>query len=299
MGKNVLITGGTGLVGRAVSKLLESKGYNIAVLSRKKNVKGVKSFHWDYTKGIIDKKAIEFADVIIHLAGENISNKNWSTQQKEKIVESRVNTTELLFDAVRTSSKKVEAFISASAVGYYGSITSPKIFKENDLPGNDFLAQTVLQWENQVDMFNDISVRTVKLRFGVVLSKHGGALQKMLTPIKLGLGSPLGSGRQYIPWIEISDLAEMILFAVENENISSTYNAVSPEHITNSELTKKIAKHLNKGYFMPNVPSFILKMLFGKMSDIILKGSRVSSDKIQNEGFKFKYYKIDKLISTL
>lgn len=296
--RNVLISGGSGLIGSELVKILRNKNYNIALLSRKISTSDIKTFLWDYERSFIDEKSIEFADAIIHLAGENISNKRWSEKQKKKIIESRVNTTNLLFDKIKNSSKKPEVIISASAIGFYGTFNSEKIFNEDDNAGNDFLAQTVKEWEQAVMQFNEIGIRTVILRTGVVISKDGGALPKMIAPVKYGLGAALGNGKQYVPWIEISDLANLYLFTLENSNTHSIYNAVSPDYINNIELMKTIARSLNKPFFFPNLPSFVMKLIYGEMSDILLKGSRVSSKKIEEAGFEFNYTDINSIMDS-
>jgi uncharacterized protein (TIGR01777 family) len=290
MAKNILITGGTGLVGRRLTELLRNSNYTIAHLSRnpEKN-SSIRSYRWDYSRNEIDQEAIKFADVIIHLAGENISRKKWTNDQKKKIVDSRVKTSELLFDEVKRQNKTLDAFISASAIGFYGTYTSETVFDENFPAGNDFLAETVKRWEDSVSRFEDLNIRTVKLRTGIVLSKKGGALPKMANTIKTGFGSSIGSGKQYMPWIHIEDLIGMFRFMFENETLSGVYNATAPEHITNKEFMRTLAKTMSKPFFMPNVPGIFMKLLFGEMSSILLEGSRVSSEKIMNAGYKFKY----------
>ena len=294
---NILITGGTGLIGSELCKLLIKKSYNVAVLSRSKDVEGVKSFYWDYTKGILDEEAIEFADIIVHLAGENISNKRWNNSQKQKIFDSRIKTTDLLFAKTDKAKKKPHSIISTSAIAYYGTETTDKIFKENDEPGKGFLPETVVNWEKSVDKFSKLGIRTLKLRTGVVLSNEGGALKKMSAPVKFGLGAALGNGKQYIPWIEISDLAEMFLFAIENKNLKGAFNAVAPDYINNFEFMKTLASSLNKAFFMPNIPAFIIKLLYGEMSVILLEGSRISSEKIQSAGFDFKFKNVENVLN--
>ncbi len=289
---NVLITGGSGLIGSELSKLLLNNNYNDAILSRRPKLNDKKSYYWNFEKGILDEEAIEFADVIIHLAGENISTKRWTKSQKQKIIDSRVKTTNLLFEKIKTAKKKPEAFISASAIGFYGTVTSDEIFIEESKAGNDFLAETVAKWEESVEQIKSLGLRVVKLRTGVVFSKNGGALPKMMKPIKMGLGSAIGSGKQYVPWVEISDLARLYLFAIENKEMNNAYNAVSPNHITNNELMKSLAVSLKKPFFMPKIPSVFMKLAFGEMSSILLEGSRVSSNKIQEVGFEFKYKSI-------
>lgn len=289
----VLISGGTGLVGQAIAQLLREKDYEIAVLSRRKKIEGIKSFYWDYEKNEIDEQSIEFADIIIHLAGENISNKKWTFEQKKKIISSRVQTTELLHKSIENSKNKPKAFLSASAIGYYGSTTSNFIFKEDDHAGDDFLAETVVKWEESVEKIQKIGIPTAALRIGVVMTEKGGALPKMLMPVKLGFGSPIGSGKQWIPWISLEDLARMFVFVLEEKLLKKThqsfqvYNAVSPNHINNAQLTRQLAKTIKRPFFMPAVPSFILKLIFGEMAMILLEGSRVSSEKIQQAGFEF------------
>jgi len=297
MTKNILITGGSGLVGSAIQELLNAKGHSVAVLSRRKKINALKSFYWDYENGVIDPKAIEFADIIIHLAGENISAKRWTNKQKHKIIESRVKTTELLYSAIKKLEKKPEKIISASAIGYYGTKTSDYIFSEDDDSGNDFLAETVLKWEAAVDKFADLGITTSKLRIGVVMSSRGGALPEMIKPLKMGFATAIGSGRQYIPWISLEDLARMFAFLIENKETAKVYNAVNPSHLTNKQLTKSLAKKYNKPLLPIGIPSFVLKLIFGEMAIILLEGSRVSSKKIQDAGFEFQHSNWDDFLN--
>lgn len=292
MTKNILISGGTGLVGKAIIVLLQSKGYTIAVLSRTKQKGTIKTFLWDYEKMYIEQEAIEFADIIIHLAGENISSKRWTEKQKKRIIDSRVKTTELLYSAIQKSDSKPKQIISASAIGYYGSLTSDHIFREEDSPGTDFLAETVVKWEKALDKFSELGIETSKLRLGVVMSLKGGALPKMLNPLKMGFASPLGSGKQYIPWIALEDLARMFLFVIENKSRAKVYNAVHPQQINNKQMMSYFA-HKKRKLFIPiGVPAFIFKILFGEMAIILLEGSRVSSEKICEAGFIFNINEI-------
>lgn len=296
MAKNILISGGTGLVGQELSKLLIAKDYNVAVLSRSKPTQGVRSFYWDYEKGVLDEDAIEFADVIIHLAGENVSSKRWTKAQKQRIIDSRVKTADLLFTKTKEANNTPKMFISASAVGFYGMEPSDKVFTEGDKPGNDFLAETAEQWEKGAEQFQSIDIQTAILRIGVVLSKKGGALTKMINPVKIGMGAALGTGNQFMPWIELSDLARMFLFVLENYNSDSIYNAVAPNHINNYNFVKSLSRALNRPFFLPNVPSFVMRLFLGEMSDIVLKGNKVSSKKIQATGFGFNFNHVEDVI---
>lgn len=285
--KNVLITGGTGLIGRTLKRKLSDENYNVRILSRK-NISAKDGFNWDPENKIIDTEAIDFADIIIHLAGENISTKRWTKEQKEKIVKSRVESAQLLKNAIENSEKKLEKFISASAIGYYGTFTSEKIFIETDKPGNDFLAETVNKWEDSVMQFNEYGIKTVIFRIGVVMSPEGGALAKMIKPVKRFASFPVGSGKQYVPWIALTDLVKLFTFAVKNKPFEGIYNAVNPEHFTNVEIMKDLAKIYNKPFIPIGIPAFMLKLIYGKMSGLLLKGSRVSAEKILKTGFQFE-----------
>jgi len=284
----VLITGGTGLVGKHLCKKLQEKGFDVAILSRiRKPTTSTPTYIWDFDKNKIDRKAIDAADYIIHLAGANIGDKRWSKSRKEQIVNSRISTAQLIIDNIEKQNKNLKAFISASAVGYYGTITTEKIFKESDLPANDFLGNVCREWEESADKFKEKGIRTVKIRAGVVLTKKEGALSKMLTPVKLGIGSAIGTGKQYLPWIHIDDLCGIYIKAIEDKTMEGSFNAVAPDFKTNHDFTKILASVLNKPFWFPNIPAFTMKIIFGEMSSILLKGSRVSSDLIISKGYDF------------
>jgi uncharacterized protein (TIGR01777 family) len=291
--EKVLITGGTGLIGIQLRNVLLERGYEVAVLSRtKRNESGVLTYLWNPDKNEIDKEAINSADYIIHLAGVNIGEKRWTANRKQLILESRIKSGELILNNLDQDNNRLKAYITASGIGYYGAITTENIFTETDEPAADFLGQVCEKWEHITEGFDKKGVRTVKIRTGVVLSASGGALAKMLVPIKLGIGSALGSGKQYFPWIHIDDLCRIYLKAIGDDTMKGAYNAVSPESLTNEQFTRSIARYLNKPFWFPPVPSFILQIMFGEMSKILLTGSRVSADKIQAEGFIFKFPKL-------
>jgi uncharacterized protein (TIGR01777 family) len=287
---NVLISGGSGLVGSHLCRALKEKGYTVSVLSRSKEKHGkYQTYHWDIDHGSIEEKAIDEADYIIHLAGADIFNKTWTPKQRQEIVDSRVKSAKLLFAAVKTSDNKPKAFISASAIGYYGAFTSEVIFLETDPPGDDFLARTCVLWEEAADNFHEIGIRTIKIRTAIVLAKEGGALEKMKRPTDMGLGAALGSGKQYIPWIHIDDLCNIYIKAIEDINMNGAYNAVAPDVKTNKEFMRTLADTLHKPFTFPNVPKFVLKLILGERAKAILEGSRVSPEKIISAGFKFKF----------
>jgi uncharacterized protein (TIGR01777 family) len=295
---SILITGGTGLVGSNLCNLLKSKGHNVLILSRSKTKK-TNVFHWDIEKKHIDNEAIINADYIIHLAGAGIADKRWTKSRKKQLIASRVDSTNLLFEKVKELNPNLKGFISASGIGYYGAVTTSKTFAETDSSGNDFVSEICKLWENSVNQFNTLQIRTVILRTGIVLSKKGGALEKISNPIKLGFGANLGTGKQYIPWIHIEDLCNLFIEAIENNNLNGIYNAVSHEHCTNKTFTKTIAEILNKPLWLPNIPSAILKFILGEMAVILLEGSKISSKKIELTGFKFEFPTLKKALTDL
>lgn len=294
----VLITGAGGLIARELSKQLENN-YTIRFLTRKK--KHDHEFEWDLTKGTINEKALEGVSHVIHLAGANISEKRWTDERKKELISSRIESAGLILQSLKQKNIKLKSFISASGINYYGTETTEKIFTEEDGPGNDFLSEVVVQWEKAADQFKEqqLAERVVKLRTAVVLSEKDGALKKMLPTIKMGIGSPLGNGKQYMPWIHIKDICAMYEFALKNPEMNGAFNAVAPEHATNKDLTEKIAQVLKKPLFMPNVPTFVLRLVFGELSDAVLKGSRASSGKILKAGFQFEFPDLKRALEDL
>jgi uncharacterized protein (TIGR01777 family) len=294
--KTVLITGGTGLIGKRLSFLLQSKGYEVRLLSRDENPDAqYKTFVWDIHKRYIDEKAFENLDCIVHLAGAGIADKKWSEARKKVIIDSRVESTKLLLEYVQKLHVSLEAFVSSSAVGYYGSITSEIIFKEEDNPGNDYLAEVCKLWEAAIFEFQSERIRTVAIRTGIVLSQKGGALQKMKTPVI----TALGSGSQYIPWIHIDDLCGIYLKAIEDSHMEGSYNGVAPEHETNKTFSKKLAKVFKRPFLPIGAPAFILKLVFGEMATLLLNGSRISSQKILDAGFDFSFPTLNEALADL
>lgn len=296
----VVLTGGTGLVGTALSKKLLEKGYEVAILSRRADKQSdIPVFLWDYTANKLEKNALEGADYIIHLAGENIADAKWTESRKKRIIDSRVKSAEFIFNRLAAEHKKIKAFISSSAVGYYGAVTSDKLFTEEDKQHTDFLGTTCQLWEAAADKFQSIGIRTVKLRTGIVLTKEKGALEKMILPLKFGVGAALGSGRQYLPWIHIDDLCAMYIKAIEDTEMQGAYNSVAPEHITYESFIEEAAKVSKEPLLNIKVPSFLLKTVLGDMSDILLYGSRVSSDKIVKAGFEFTFPSVHSALKNL
>jgi len=298
--ETVLITGGTGLIGQYLSKELIKLGYKVNFLSRTaKQTNEITTYTWDYSKGLIDIEAIKTADYIIHLAGAGVGDKRWSSSRKKVIIDSRVQTSKLLKDTIKEHNPNLKAFISASAIGFYGAVTVDEIFDEQDKCHSDFLSKVCSEWEIANTGYESLNIRSAILRIGVVLAPIGGPLEKILSPIKSGFGASLGSGNQYMPWIHIEDMCCILIKSITDKQFSGTYNCVSPTHLTNAELTKVIAKRLNKKLWLPNVPIFLLKIMFGKMAVVFLEGSRVSSEKLSSLGYKFKFPKIESAILDL
>jgi len=286
----ILISGGTGLVGKALTKRLIIEGHDIRILSRNpQSSSQLKSFYWNVEKNEIDEKAFEGVEHIVHLAGSGIADKRWTNARKQDIIDSRVNSMKLITDIVKKKNIKLKSFVGASAIGIYGMTTSEKIFSEIDNGTDDFLTQSCTQWENSYQQIQTLSSKNCIIRIGVVLSKDGGALKKLLPLFQLGLGSAVGSGKQYTPWIHIEDLVSVFHEALFNSNYNGIYNAVSSEKTTSDSFSKQLAKSLSKPFFLPRVPAFVLKLLFGEMANVLLEGSRVSNQKLINEGFEFKH----------
>ncbi len=270
----ILITGGTGLIGKHLQQKLINQNYNVVILTR--NPKEKNHYKWDIDNNYIDDNAFKNVTHIIHLAGAGIADNRWTSNRKKVLIDSRVKSINLLFQKVKELNIPLQGFISASGIGYYGAITSDYIFTENDNPENDFISKVCIEWENATNQFKQIKIPTTIFRTGVVLTKNGGALQKINTPLFL---SALGNGKQYIPWIHIDDLCNLYLNTIKNNDFTGIYNAVAPEHQTNENFTKTLGSIIKKTVLPINAPSIILKIALGEMSKILLYGSRVSSKK--------------------
>lgn len=296
----VLVTGGTGLIGKHLCRQLQHKGYEVAILSRtQKSDSSIPNYTWIPEEMEIEKGALDKADYIIHLAGENIGDKRWTDKRKQQIIDSRVRTANLLLTKVREQNRNIKAFISASAIGYYGSLTSDKVFNETDSPAHDFLGDICDQWEQSIDGFKKLGIRTVTIRTGIVLTAPGGPLSRLSAPVKVRLCAAFGNGKQYMPWIHIEDLCGIYIKAIEDNQISGAYNAVAPDHKTNKEFIRTMAHVLGKSCWFPNIPALIFKLLLGKMSDLILKGSRVSAAKIKQAGYNFLFPDLESALKNL
>lgn len=297
----ILITGGTGLVGRHLIHELLLQGHEVVLLSRSKavGVAGIVQFYWNVDKGEIDLKAFENITHIVHLAGAGIADARWTEARKKEIQNSRVLSSQLLMKGIKESGIHPEMFVGASAIGYYGALSSDKIFKEEDAPATDFMGETCRVWEQSYQPIKESGIPLSVLRIGVVLAKDGGAYKKMSAPFRYGLGAALGNGKQYMPWIHIEDLVQIFIQALFRKIPPSVYNAVAPEHVTNKVFSAQLAKTLGKPFYLPNVPAIMMKFMLGEMAVMLLEGSMVGSEKLMNTGFRFKYASVSEALNSL
>ncbi len=301
MNQTVLITGGTGSIGRRLTQLLQQEGYQVSLLSRsQKDIPNVHVYQWDVTKGHIDPQAIATADHIIHLAGEGIADSRWTDQRKDEIINSRTQSTELLAQALAKNPHHIKSFIGASAIGYYGGDTDDRPLTETSQGGSDFLAQAVRAWERSEEQVASLGIRTVKLRIGVVLMADGGALPKLVQPVRLGAGAPIGSGQQYISWIHLDDLCNLFVTALADESWQGVYNAVAPTPVTNETMTRAIARVLHRPLILPNIPAFAIKLAFGEMGIVVTGGNYVLNKRIADETpFQYQYADLGNALENL
>ena len=297
--KKILLSGATGLVGKKLSRKLYERGYQVEILVRNKKEKtNFKSYLWDYKNHFIEDGALDNTYIFIHLAGATIS-KRWTDSYKEEIYHSRIDSAQFIYEEMQKHNIHPEAFISASASGYYGQVTSEHIFTESDPSGNDFLAKVCKDWENKAYQFKNLGSRVVCVRTATVLSSKGGALETLRKPIDFGFGAALGTGKQYFPWIHEDDLVNIYLKAVEDASMEDSYNASAPEHVTNKVFTQKLAAQLDHKIFLPNIPKCIIKAVLGEMSVLALEGSRLACDKIEKAGFKFSFNTLDAALADV
>ncbi len=305
----VLITGGTGTIGRALTELLLQKGYDVIVVTRDaarqrpSATEGLTYAAWNISAQTIDSAAIQQADYIVHLAGAGVADKRWTAKRKKEIVDSRTQSSALLVKALQQNSNQVKAVVSASAIGWYGAdpaIPNPAPFEESAPPNGDFLGETCKIWEKSIEPVTQLGKRLVKIRTGIVLSNDGGALVEFKNPLRFGIAAIIGSGKQVISWIHIEDLCRIYLQAIEDNNMHGAYNAVAPVPVDNKTLTLQLANAIRNKFFIPiHVPAAVLKIVLGEMSVEVLKSATVSSAKIKKEGFQFAYPSIEAALNQL
>lgn len=309
MTSTVLITGGTGLVGSNLTRHLLNKNYRVICLTRDKKLRSenpqlIYSF-WNVDEQIFDASLLAETDHIIHLAGAGVMDKSWSPEYKQELIHSRTQTAEFLVRALREHPHKVQTFISASAIGYYGSDAPDLLlrregFIESDLPGEGFLSEVCVQWEAASEGAKTQGIRLVKFRTGIVLAKDGGALKEFRKSLKLGLAVLFGDGKQVMSWIHIEDLCRMYTEAIENNFVEGVYNAVAPEPVSQKTLILNLAEKMRGKFFSTiYLPPFLLKLFLGKRSIELLKSATISSKKIKSTGFTFLYPSLDAALNQL
>jgi uncharacterized protein (TIGR01777 family) len=293
----ILITGSHGLVGKALISELVKDGHEIVSLVRHKS-EGASEIEWHPNQRSIDSERVSGFDVVVHLAGESIASGRWTDEKKRKIRESRVDGTTLLSRALAQSSKAPAAFISASAIGYYGN-RADELLNEKSAPGNDFLAEVCVAWERATGEAEARGVRTVHARFGIILDQEGGALAKMLTPFRMGVGGRIGDGKQWMSWIALVDVLKGLKFVIENESIAGPVNFVAPNPVTNGEFTKTLGDALSRPTLFP-MPSFAVRLAFGEMADaLLLSSAKVEPKRLQESGYRFEFENLQPALAAI
>jgi uncharacterized protein (TIGR01777 family) len=301
---NIIITGGTGVIGRALTKELTQAGHQVTIFSRnpEKTISGAHTAQWDIENLEIWLPHIESADAIIHLAGENLAGEGflpsrWTTERRKRIINSRVKTGEALVEAIRQAENKPEVFIQASAIGYYGPRGDEKL-AETDEPGSDFLSQTCIEWENSTKAIEDMGIRRVIIRTGIVLTPDSGALARLLLPYRLFVGGPFGNGKQWYSWIHMADEVASIRFLIENPEASGAFNLTAPQPLRNRDFGKTLGGVLKRPSLIP-VPKFAMNAAFGEVSTVVLDGQRVLPTKLQALGYQFQFPELEPALRDL
>jgi uncharacterized protein (TIGR01777 family) len=302
----ILITGGTGTIGKAVSKALTAKQHHVIILTRhpRTGTPDISYAAWDPAQKSIDIEALQKADYIINLAGAGVADKRWTKKRKAEIVDSRVQSGALLVKTLQEHSNKVKAVISMSGIGIYGDdkkrTARQPFFVEGDPAAADFLGQTCVKWEAAISPVTALNKRLIIFRCGIVLSNDGGALAEFKKPVRAGVATFFGSGEQVISWIHVDDLCRLFLNAIDNERIRGVYNTVAPQPVSNKNLMMALARKIKGRFFIPvYIPSFVLKLILGEVSVEVLKSAKVSCEKIVSSGFQFLFPTLDAALDDL
>lgn len=297
----VLITGATGLIGDEIVKRCHENGIAVNYLTTNKsklaNNDNYKGFYWNPSEKEIDVNCIKEVNAIIHLVGASIS-KRWTAAHKRAIFDSRIKTTALLYETLKSNSHNIVQIVSASAIGNYPSSLTKYYSEDESEVSSSFLGKVVKKWEAAVDAFSELDVMVSKIRIGLVFSNKGGAFPQMVKPIKYGVGAIMGSGEQWMSWIHIDDLSNLFLHILKH-HLKGIYNGVSPNPETNAILTKSIAKHIRRPLIFPNMPKMIMSLVLGEMHMLLFESQRVSSKKVEDSGFSFKYYTLQSALDQL
>lgn len=298
MQEKVLIAGGTGLIGSRLSILLEEKGYQVIHLSRREKKEArFPAYAWDLNAQTISSQALEGVQYIINLAGAD-AGKRWTARHKDAIIQSRVKSNQLLLNTIKEKQLPIKAYLAASAMGYYGN-RGEEIMDEQASPGEGFLSYSTQKWEKAIQESKVPGIRTVLLRIGLVLSTSGGVLTKLLIPFNFLVGVYFGNGKQWYSWIHIDDVCRMFIYALEQEKMEGIYNAVGKNLERNKTLTRKVGEALKRPFLLLPAPVFMLKLALGELSQAVLTSTRVSSEKIQQEGFQFNFEDLSEALADL
>jgi uncharacterized protein (TIGR01777 family) len=294
----ILLVGGTGLIGSFLKNKLIEEGYSVNILSRRKS-KDSQTFLWNNDEEYIDLAAFKGVSGIINLTGANIAEGRWTEKRKEILYNSRILSTRLLFETIKKNKVALDFFINSSATGYYGTKKSTKILKEDNVSGADFLAKICLDWETEALRFNELNIRTIIIRTGIVLTKNKGAFEKIKLPIKFGILPIFGDGKQVFSWIHIDDLITVFMNSITNKNYIGPYNAVAPINNTYLEFNRKIAEVLDKKVIAIKIPTFMLRLIFGELTETLTNGNQIAVEKLSNNGFNFKFKDLNSALSNL
>ena len=296
-----LVIGGTGLIGRNLCRLLAAEGHTVAAVSRSSTkpagLSVAEIHHWEPESGPLPQAALDKVDAVVNVAGEPIDARRWSDEQKRRIRDSRVVTTQNLVDGLRSAQRKPAVFVSGSAVGFYGNRGDEQL-DERSTAGRGFMSEVCQEWERQAERATELGIRVVQIRTGVVLSAEGGALKKMLGPFKLGLGGPLGSGKQWFPWIHIEDIAGIFYHAIKTGSLTGPVNGAAPHPVTNSEFTRELARVLHRPAFLP-VPETALRVLVGEMAEVLFDSQRVLPKAALASGYEFHHSQLAEALANL
>ena len=294
----ILVSGSHGLVGKALSKSLTDDGHEVVRLVRHQPIVGKPEIWWDPSEGRIDAERLEGHDVVVHLAGESIASGRWTSEKKRSISDSRVKGTLLLSESLARLSRPPSVFLSASAIGYYGD-RGDELLTEASPPGNDFLAKVCIEWEKATAPAVEKGIRTVHTRFGIILDAEGGALAKMLTPFRMGIGGRIGSGRQWMSWIALDDVVKGLKFLIEETSTRGPVNFVAPNPVTNAEFTKTLGRVLSRPTMFP-IPEFGVRLAFGEMADaLLLSSQRVEPGVLKSKQFEFRWPRLEQALRRI
>lgn len=299
MSKNILITGGTGLLGKTLTKELQAQGHHVSILSRNPDqVKTVKAFYWDVEKQEVDATCLQGIDTIIHLAGAGIADEKWTDERKQAIIDSRVKSIQLLYQLIDKTDSTVKSVVSASAVGFYGD-RGEEVLTEESPKGIGFLSDSCDLWEKAVDEGKALGLRVVKLRIGLLLTPKGGVLEPFKLMVKTFTAMKFGDGKQWFPWVHVADMVGMFSWAVNHAEIEGVFNATAPSPVRNKEFTQTLSTVLKRPFWPFQIPVFTLKIALGERKELLLMSNKTDSTKIQQTGYKFKYLDLTKALEDV